>query len=262
MYYFNARWYDPTLGRFITEDPARSGSSWYAYCNNNPLGFIDPSGLDPITSPNYKRDPSGEHQVLKGMASDYFKNNDNLSNVLHRTLNPNWIPGVVQWQYDNPKAAAEIEGISREWAEQPLQWIGLADTVTAAASGAVYKPSASPVVMAPGEPALPPEAIGPWQGPTNYSGIKNPSNVGASTKPTPRQVAQMKAANMAQNDGILRDDVTGEIMIDSAKSRSGVVPPANEAQVDHILPVNKGGTRDMSNLQLRTRNNNRIKSDN
>ena len=49
QYYFNARWYDPTLGRFITEDPARSGDNWFAFCNNNPLGLIDPSGLDPFT---------------------------------------------------------------------------------------------------------------------------------------------------------------------------------------------------------------------
>lgn len=32
LYYFNARWYDPELGRFITEDPARDDSNWYVYC--------------------------------------------------------------------------------------------------------------------------------------------------------------------------------------------------------------------------------------
>jgi RHS repeat-associated protein len=59
LYYFNARWYDPTLGRFITEDPARAGDNWFAYCNNDPLGLIDPSGLDPITSDHWKKDPTG-----------------------------------------------------------------------------------------------------------------------------------------------------------------------------------------------------------
>ena len=47
MYYFNARWYDSEIGRFITEDPARDGIDWYAYCNNNPLRFVDPTGLNP-----------------------------------------------------------------------------------------------------------------------------------------------------------------------------------------------------------------------
>jgi RHS repeat-associated protein len=46
LYYFNARWYDPELGRFISEDPAKDGSNWYIYCGNNPLVFIDPTGLD------------------------------------------------------------------------------------------------------------------------------------------------------------------------------------------------------------------------
>ena len=45
MYYFNARWYDSELGRFVTQDPARDGVNWYAYCNGNPVKFIDPTGL-------------------------------------------------------------------------------------------------------------------------------------------------------------------------------------------------------------------------
>ena len=44
LYYFNARYYDPTLGRFISADPARQGLNWYVYCNNNPLMFVDPDG--------------------------------------------------------------------------------------------------------------------------------------------------------------------------------------------------------------------------
>jgi RHS repeat-associated protein len=45
LYYFNARYYDPSIGRFITEDPIRSGLNWYAYCGNNPLSYTDPTGL-------------------------------------------------------------------------------------------------------------------------------------------------------------------------------------------------------------------------
>ncbi|MBN2443560.1 MAG: hypothetical protein JXJ04_19530 [Spirochaetales bacterium] len=46
LYYFNARYYDATIGRFINVDPVQDGSNWYVYCNNNPLCFVDPTGLE------------------------------------------------------------------------------------------------------------------------------------------------------------------------------------------------------------------------
>jgi RHS repeat-associated protein len=52
FYYFNARWYDPTLGRFISEDPKRSWTDWYVYCRNNPLNFIDKDGQEENRLPN------------------------------------------------------------------------------------------------------------------------------------------------------------------------------------------------------------------
>jgi RHS repeat-associated protein len=36
-----ARWMDPTLGRFISEDPARDGSNWFEYCGSSPTGRVD-----------------------------------------------------------------------------------------------------------------------------------------------------------------------------------------------------------------------------
>ncbi len=35
--YLRARQYQPGNGRFTSEDPARSGSNWYAYCDGNPV---------------------------------------------------------------------------------------------------------------------------------------------------------------------------------------------------------------------------------
>ena len=39
------RYYDASIGRFLSSDPAQAGSNWYAYCDNDPLGWVDPTGL-------------------------------------------------------------------------------------------------------------------------------------------------------------------------------------------------------------------------
>ncbi len=39
------RYYDPSIGRFLSSDAAQVGSNWYAYCDNNPLVRLDPTGL-------------------------------------------------------------------------------------------------------------------------------------------------------------------------------------------------------------------------
>jgi len=41
-----SRYYDPTIGRFLSPDPAGAGDNWYAYCDNAPLDAADPTGLD------------------------------------------------------------------------------------------------------------------------------------------------------------------------------------------------------------------------
>ena len=49
LYSYRGRYYSPTLRRFISEDPigfAGGDPNLYAYVNNNPLIFNDPSGLD------------------------------------------------------------------------------------------------------------------------------------------------------------------------------------------------------------------------
>ena len=48
LYYMRARWYDPSLGRFLSRDPLASTSSTesaYSYASANPISFGDPSGL-------------------------------------------------------------------------------------------------------------------------------------------------------------------------------------------------------------------------
>ena len=61
FYYLQSRYYDPKLGRFLNADSYVStgqgvlGYNMIAYCNNNPVAYVDPSGhwraID-VTNPN------------------------------------------------------------------------------------------------------------------------------------------------------------------------------------------------------------------
>lgn len=55
LYYLNARYYDPSIGRFISADSINyldpssgQGLNLYAYCGNNPVMYTDSDGYAPI----------------------------------------------------------------------------------------------------------------------------------------------------------------------------------------------------------------------
>jgi RHS repeat-associated protein len=51
LYYYRSRYYDPTIQRFISEDPIglAGGSNLYLYVNANPINAIDPIGEDALS---------------------------------------------------------------------------------------------------------------------------------------------------------------------------------------------------------------------
>jgi len=69
LYYYRARYYDPVLKRFISEDPIGmlAGTNYYAYVGGNPNNSTDPYGLWPFGAPGrsqVERNAPGELQRL------------------------------------------------------------------------------------------------------------------------------------------------------------------------------------------------------
>ena len=65
LYYMRARYYDPQVGRFISEDPIgfEGGDvNLYVYASNNPILFIDPWGL-------CAKNPSLSEQIRKSISN-------------------------------------------------------------------------------------------------------------------------------------------------------------------------------------------------
>lgn len=60
--YYRARYYDPSTGRFLSEDPIglQGGNNFYRYAQNSPLNWIDPSGNGPIC---YSVTPKGMTEI-------------------------------------------------------------------------------------------------------------------------------------------------------------------------------------------------------
>ncbi len=69
QYYLRARFYNPTIGRFLQEDMYRGdGLNLYTYCANNPVMYYDPSGYMGL---NYNKNPGNESG--KTSSSDYVE---------------------------------------------------------------------------------------------------------------------------------------------------------------------------------------------
>ncbi len=93
LYYYNARWYDPATGKFISEDPigySAGDANLYRYCGNGPIIHVDPTGL--WTKP--KRDSKESWASTCAEAGDTWAS---LADMLHLEVNE-----YQKWIHEGP----------------------------------------------------------------------------------------------------------------------------------------------------------------
>jgi len=93
------RYYDSSTGRFLTRDPIYSGRNWYAYCENNPLSFADPTGLDKKIEDIIKKNKG----KLPPGAGERYRNDPELREQVHREVGRQKRPGKTR----NPDLSEE-----------------------------------------------------------------------------------------------------------------------------------------------------------
>lgn len=78
LYYLRARYFDPTIGRFLNKDPIghAAGVNLYSYALNNPLLLADHSGLSPdTTNSSPLSSPSAASSDSSNSEWQYFESN-------------------------------------------------------------------------------------------------------------------------------------------------------------------------------------------
>jgi RHS repeat-associated protein len=274
LYYYNARYYDSELGRFIQPDDKIPDFSnpqsynRYSYVLNNPLRYTDPSGhqgvptpanfaLGMTAPPGMEAEWNQRFQAANVQATAYeagaLAGTAASGGVL--LVAPAAVTSTTVGGYVVAGAAGATGGYvgngTANWVEgQPFN----ENAGVAAGIGAGLGLAGRGIsdVLAP----APESKVGP------YSHLEDHPSVGPGKNFTRAQKEKILNANAQQNAGELHSDQSGRKLSPAQQSKKGVTPPANEAHVDHIVPKSKGGSNSYKNAQVLSREENLKKSDN
>jgi RHS repeat-associated protein len=89
LQYNRARYYDATIGRWISRDPigfAGRDANWYRYVFNNALSLVDQSGLATLETATYANQPPAEWTTIPPFKINYFFSADAVGTILHQTV--------------------------------------------------------------------------------------------------------------------------------------------------------------------------------
>jgi RHS repeat-associated protein len=129
LFYFNARWYDKDVGRFISEDPLwgsifdPQSLNRFAYGRNNPYKYTDPTGMFNLNTGEEENPYSGFSIEL-----DDDKDGDNSGFSLDLSNDGDGRNGVNYDEYGSGDPL--VEGYPGDWGEyQTIYYRGVSVTV-------------------------------------------------------------------------------------------------------------------------------------
>jgi RHS repeat-associated protein len=256
LYYYNARYYDPELGRFTQPDTTIPDLSnpqsynRYSYCRNDPLTYNDPSGHVSTIAAFFGFEGSEATSDLDSWAKGLTYRNGSsrgyasfadAKNQLAEQKDPGGYNADVRMRQEQSTAfQASLPAV-----------VGMANLELNAES-AIVAPEAKAVI----EETAAEKAAGP------YANLEDHPSAGPGKDFTQAQKRNILNANREKNGGTLLSDESGTQAGAPQQSKKGITPPSNEAQVDHIEPKSKGGSNSYKNAQVLTREENLKKSDN
>jgi len=126
LYYYRARYYDPGLGRFLSEDPLgfEAGINFYAYVSNDPVNANDPTGEIAISKAvsEWFTAKFGNDLLAKGIEMHHSIPREILNKLPPEVANHPAIRGAAgapnRWPVPTPKhRAIHAEGYNAAWTE-------------------------------------------------------------------------------------------------------------------------------------------------